>query len=643
MGQTGGVCLMTRRFFSDDSMIVAGPALNRAPRAADLARLKSFRIGPVEIRPSTREVIQGDRCEVLEPRVMQVLVVLADARGEILSRDDLIAACWQGRAVTDHSINRVILRLRALGRRFPSFEIETIIKVGYRLVEKDEPAPPARSAANSERRPAQHRRLLTAGIACAAIAALIGAWHFAGLPVPGIARVTVLPLDLSGAGANRRIDGKAYALYLQARPLLRGRRQTDMARAEELLQGAVTVQPDFAAAWANLSIATMLGQVYNSDDSAARASAQADAGRAVALDPKLAEGWAAKALANQLTGDAAEADIHRALSLRPGDSGILLWASMTEENQGDYAKACRHARAAADIDPLWERTAEAGAECALIDGLSADVQAYVDRLRSVDPDGAALLQARLALGRGDFSKVVSIGLGDPARMARTNRLGATTAMALLFLGQSNAGAALLGMTPIDRGLVNHRLPAPAALRKRMRELTSLPGEGEFYAMIFSELAAANRWSEIARFYDEGLGPFADIRSGTAFAQDRMRFESLAALALARAGRSAEARQLQQQSDAAADRLRTNGLSLPADIWFELAQVDAAQGRHERALEELAHAYDHAGLGGFTGYPDITLDPFLGNLRGDPRFARYCDLVRARLEQQRREMQSLHVL
>jgi hypothetical protein len=61
------------------------------------------------------------------------------------------------------------------------------------------------------------------------------------------------------------------------------------------------------------------------------------------------------------------------------------------------------------------------------------------------------------------------------------------------------------------------------------------------------------------------------------------------------------------------------------------------------LEELAHAYDHAGLGGFTGYPDITLDPFLGNLRGDPRFARYCDLVRARLEQQRREMQSLHVL
>jgi hypothetical protein len=573
---------------------------------------------------------------------MQVLVVLADARGEILSRDDLIAACWQGRAVTDHSINRVILRLRALARRFPSFEIETIIKVGYRLVEKDEPTSSTGGTANSGRQPARRQRLLTAGIACAA-AALIGAWHFAGLPVPGIARAAILSSNLSGAGSPRRIDGKAYALYLQARPLLHGRQPTDMARAEELLKGAVTVQPDFAAAWADLSIATMLGGVYDSDDSTAQASARADAHRAVALDPKLADGWAAKALANQLTGDSAEADIHHALSLRPRDSEILLWASMIEENQGDYAQACQHARAAANIDPLWERTAEAGAECALIDGLSADAQAYVDRLQSADPDGAALLQAQLALGRGDFSQVVSIGLGDPARMARTNRLGVTTAMALIFLGQSNAGAALLGMTPIDRGLVNHRLPGAAALQKRMRELTGLPGEGEFYAMIFSELAAADRWSEIARFYDERLGPFADIRGGTAFAQDRMRFESLAALALAQAGRDAEARQLQHQSDAAADRLRTNGLSLPADIWFELAQVDAAQGRHERALEELAHAYDHAGLGGFTGYPDINLDPFLGKLRGDPRFAHYCDLVRARLEQQRREMQSLHVL
>jgi hypothetical protein len=39
-------------------------------------------------------------------------------------------------------------------------------------------------------------------------------------------------------------------------------------------------------------------------------------------------------------------------------------------------------------------------------------------------------------------------------------------MALLFLGPSNPGAALLCMTPHERGLVNPRLPAPAALRKR---------------------------------------------------------------------------------------------------------------------------------------------------------------------------------
>ena len=100
----------------------------------DLAHSRDFRIGEAEIRPATREVVQGECRELLEPRVMEVLVVLARAGGAILSRDDLIEACWDGRAVTDDAINRVICRLRALSRTFPSVHVETITKVGYRLV-----------------------------------------------------------------------------------------------------------------------------------------------------------------------------------------------------------------------------------------------------------------------------------------------------------------------------------------------------------------------------------------------------------------------------------------------------------------------------------------------------------------------------
>jgi DNA-binding winged helix-turn-helix (wHTH) protein/TolB-like protein len=105
------------------------------PTQIDLAREPPFRLGRVEVRPATREVISGHRREVLEPRVMQVLTRLAIRRGEVVSRDELVAACWAGRIVGEDAIQRCISRLRQLGRALGGFEIETVARVGYRLSE----------------------------------------------------------------------------------------------------------------------------------------------------------------------------------------------------------------------------------------------------------------------------------------------------------------------------------------------------------------------------------------------------------------------------------------------------------------------------------------------------------------------------
>ena len=129
--------LMNDRFPADDLPTSDGGTTPWPVRPVDLAHIQPFRIGPVEVRPATLEVAGRNRREALEPRVMQVLVALAGARGEILSRDDLIAACWEGRVVTDDAINRVLSRLRALARTFEAFQVETITKVGYRLVGQD--------------------------------------------------------------------------------------------------------------------------------------------------------------------------------------------------------------------------------------------------------------------------------------------------------------------------------------------------------------------------------------------------------------------------------------------------------------------------------------------------------------------------
>jgi formylglycine-generating enzyme required for sulfatase activity/DNA-binding winged helix-turn-helix (wHTH) protein len=99
----------------------------------DLAREPRFRIGAVEVSPSTRELVAAGRRETLQPRVMQVLVALARRWGEVVSRDELIAMCWGGRVVGEDAINRCIFSVRQVGNTYGAFSVETILRVGYRL------------------------------------------------------------------------------------------------------------------------------------------------------------------------------------------------------------------------------------------------------------------------------------------------------------------------------------------------------------------------------------------------------------------------------------------------------------------------------------------------------------------------------
>jgi DNA-binding winged helix-turn-helix (wHTH) protein len=100
-----------------------------------LAHEPDFALGALSVSPSIREVSWGGWSQSLEPRVMQVLVALHQARGAVVSRDELIARCWNGRVVGEDAITRAIGQLRRLSRsdHGESFAIETIARVGYRL------------------------------------------------------------------------------------------------------------------------------------------------------------------------------------------------------------------------------------------------------------------------------------------------------------------------------------------------------------------------------------------------------------------------------------------------------------------------------------------------------------------------------
>ncbi len=103
------------------------------PTITDLQR--GFELGPWTVLPERDLLRQGEVEEHLEPMVMDVLVVLASRQGDVVTKDQLVAAVWDGRATADEAIATKIATLRhKLGddSRHPEY-IETVQKRGYRL------------------------------------------------------------------------------------------------------------------------------------------------------------------------------------------------------------------------------------------------------------------------------------------------------------------------------------------------------------------------------------------------------------------------------------------------------------------------------------------------------------------------------
>ncbi|MGH7062718.1 MAG: winged helix-turn-helix domain-containing protein, partial [Stellaceae bacterium] len=70
------------------------------------------------------------------PRALDVLDVLVERPGEVVARDEIIAAAWPGAVVEDNNLNMQIAALRRVldeGRAAPSC-IQTIPRRGYRFI-----------------------------------------------------------------------------------------------------------------------------------------------------------------------------------------------------------------------------------------------------------------------------------------------------------------------------------------------------------------------------------------------------------------------------------------------------------------------------------------------------------------------------
>ena len=303
--------MMDNRYFDDDFPIRARARedpVTRMPEAgpAELVRRSDFTLGNARVRPSVCTV-EGPSGQVkLEPRFMQVLLALADARGAVLARNDLLQSCWNGQVVGDDAVNRAIAGIRrAAAVAAAGFSVETVPRIGYRLAidAPDETARPVEdkiSLLPFATAPLSRRGVIL-GTASVGVAALAGTlWQ--------------------GVGESK-LDQKTLDLVRRSERALQLDTPEGEKQAVALLEAATQRSPNAPLAWGRLALARALILEHRApeDPVMALAAVRAAADRARALDPRNADAPAALAIMTPYFGDwlAAERRFDAVLALDP--------------------------------------------------------------------------------------------------------------------------------------------------------------------------------------------------------------------------------------------------------------------------------------------------------------------------------------
>lgn len=97
--------------------------------------IANFNLGKWQVFPKDCHVFDGNQTIRLEPKAMDLLVVLAEANGQLVPRDDIFSAVWKNQVIADHVLYNLIANLRKVLEENPQKPkyLITVPKKGYRL------------------------------------------------------------------------------------------------------------------------------------------------------------------------------------------------------------------------------------------------------------------------------------------------------------------------------------------------------------------------------------------------------------------------------------------------------------------------------------------------------------------------------
>lgn len=257
---------------------------------------RPFELGDWRVEPS-RGVLESrvDKKRVrLEPRLMDLLLLFAASQGRVLSKDEIIANVWSGRAIGDDTLAAAVSRLRnALGETKDNRYIETVPKRGYRF-RVDVPSAPHTLAREKDRA----EELVRQG-------------------------ETALRTPFGGVQAR---------LYFEA---------------------AIAEKPSLSRAHAGLAEA-LLAQHFSGDVPGALSAAKASAQAAIGLDGTFARAWSTLGFCILLVDrwfGAADETLLRAIGFNPELASAHRYRSFAFASVGRFVEAEREARIGVELEP----------------------------------------------------------------------------------------------------------------------------------------------------------------------------------------------------------------------------------------------------------------------------------------------------
>jgi DNA-binding winged helix-turn-helix (wHTH) protein/tetratricopeptide (TPR) repeat protein len=307
-----------------------------------------FTIGEWLVQPRLSQIRRNNESVHVTPRAMAVLVHLASARGNVVSRNEVLDAVWPRLTVTPDALSRCLVELRkALDEDSNDPRIiETIPKVGIRLTR-----PVVRADTGSPVAPVQPSAVATAR----------------RLPSPAFTVAALLVVGLvaaggfwwahrSAAGAGVTTNAKALEYYESANDYAkRPNRLEALQHQEALYRRAVEADPKFARAWAQLGRTDTGLYWYGLDRTPQRlVLAEQAFDEALRLEPGLPE--AHLYLADYQfkgRGDtaAALAEFAQAERSMPRNAELRFLRASLYRRTGQWALAARDGESAVALDP----------------------------------------------------------------------------------------------------------------------------------------------------------------------------------------------------------------------------------------------------------------------------------------------------